>query len=357
MTVINAWWYEDGSEGRERRAFLQCDGCLPPHLQPGSAERLRAAGWRFDGLERPPHHCPWCSPRRRDKNRWHARPEKHPALPNIITIGAQKCGTTSFHSYLGLHPEIAISKTKEVNFFQNPGCLDDLDTYATFFDGTAPLRAETTPYYTMYPFTQGVPERIKAAIPGVKLIYLVRDPIDRAVSMYVHRVVRRRFNGFEDALGDIDDPYNAQIAFGRYATQLEQFVAVFGPERILVLDQADLMRDRRGTLRRVFRFVGADEEFDSPGFDSLSNTAARRRSRTRAFETLSRAEPTAALRRWLPRRARSALFAPVKRLTSRPMDAPPPLRAETRRTLTEVYVPEVERLRAITGQEFPTWQI
>jgi hypothetical protein len=109
------------------------------------------------------------------------------ALPSLIVIGAQKCGTSSLHAYLDAHPEIAMSTPKELDFFGGPGFANwerGVDWYRAQFDPEAPVRGESSPSYTAYPFVVGTPERIHALVPGAKLIYMVRDPIERLLSQW-----------------------------------------------------------------------------------------------------------------------------------------------------------------------------
>ena len=111
-------------------------------------------------------------------------------LPNLIVIGAAKCGTTSLHAYLDEHPEIAMSREKELHFFvdrKNWG--RGIEWYEAQFDASAPVRGESSPGYSAYPLYEGVAERMARVVPDAKLVYLVRDPVERVVSHYTHRTV------------------------------------------------------------------------------------------------------------------------------------------------------------------------
>src|ERR687894_2292944 len=78
-------------------------------------------------------------------------PARH-ALPNLIVIGAQKCGTSVLHYYLSLHPEVSMSRPKELNFFiEERNWPRGLDWYKSQFDGDARVRGEASPNYTAYP--------------------------------------------------------------------------------------------------------------------------------------------------------------------------------------------------------------
>ena len=109
-------------------------------------------------------------------------------LPNLIVIGSTKSGTTSLHRHLEEHPEIMMSTPKELRFFledwnwQGGSWQRGIEWYESKFDSSAPIRGESTPAYTTYPFVRDVPEKMARVIPSAKLLYIVRDPMERIVS-------------------------------------------------------------------------------------------------------------------------------------------------------------------------------
>src|ERR671918_3082855 len=110
--------------------------------------------------------------RRLDRRRRRAR--RRGALPNLIVVGGLKCGTTSLHHYLSLHPEVSMSRPKELNFFVAE-LNSDLgpEWYASHFDRDAPVRGETSPHYTNLPRFAGVAERMCSVAPEARLVYMV----------------------------------------------------------------------------------------------------------------------------------------------------------------------------------------
>ena len=138
--------------------------------------------------------------------------ERQGALPNLIVIGGLKCGTTSLHHYLNLHPEIAMSRPKELNFFVAELNWDlGPDWYASHFDRAAPVRGETSPHYTNLPRFGGVAERMREVLGAeARIVYMVRDPIDRMLSHYLHNVGGGyESRPLETALADPDSAYVA----------------------------------------------------------------------------------------------------------------------------------------------------
>src|SRR5213078_3047078 len=118
------------------------------------------------------------------------------ALPNLVVIGAQKCGTSGLHYYLSLHPEVSMSRPKELNYFiEERNWPRGVDWYRRHFDPRARVRGESSPNYTAYPQHEGVPKRMHSLLPDARLIYLVRDPLERIAAHWVHNYAKRRERG------------------------------------------------------------------------------------------------------------------------------------------------------------------
>jgi hypothetical protein len=286
------------------------------------------------------------------------------ALPTFFIIGAAKAGTTSLHYYLDQHPEIQMSATKEPNFFAGPengipypqGRVSRLEDYERLFDPAVGVRGEASVGYASHPRRQGAPERIKELVPEAKFIYLVRDPIARSVSHYQHRVAyegERR--SLREVLGDRPDPSSFCVCPSLYASQLDLYLRHFPRERLLVIDHADLLADRRATLRQVFAFLGVDHSVDFSQFDEELNTSNGHRLYPPGYRGLRGLPVSAPLRR-LPPGVRRALRRLVERVLWPPLQTST-LDDELRAQLVELYAGEVERLRALTGKTFPTWSI
>jgi hypothetical protein len=329
----------------------------------GAIADLEGRGWQIGAVDKGPHRCPSCSRRRERKPHFRrVRTERFAdtpsgqggALPNLIVVGAAKCGTTSLHYYLGLHPEVCMSTPKQLNFFQDPSCLDRLDLYASFFDKRSPVRGESTPLYSLYPVIPGVPERISAALPDVKLIYLVREPVERAIADYIedlqHDKERRTL---EEAFHDVYDPYNLHVAGSRYATQIERFLACISPDDLLVVDQADL-RDRRSeTLQEIFRFIGVDDGFTTRDFDRRLNPTGDKRLRSALGRRLRQTAPVRAVVR-LPPGFVDVLLRPVRHVLSERLEIPS-ADSRLRERLVHSLENEVSRFRELTGKPFADW--
>jgi hypothetical protein len=278
-------------------------------------------------------------------------------LPNLIVIGAAKCGTTSLHRYLDLHPEIAMAKAKELDFFvETQNWRRGIGWYESQFS-SAPVRGESSPMYSISPVHPGVPERMAALIPEARLVYLVRDPIERIIA--AHRFVRwvatRHRRDLAEILADVER--SATVAASRYAFQLEQYLVCFPLSQICVVDSADLRKRPTETMARLYRFLGVDETFRSDAFaqphyqtqDLFAANGVGRAIRSLAYLTLGR------------QRARE-LRSRTPQLFQRPLlvrpDIPEISLSPSVRARLEAYLkPDADRLRELTGQAFSNWSV
>src|SRR5208283_235144 len=186
-------------------------------------------------------------------------------LPNLIVIGGAKCGTTSLHHYLGVHPQICMSEPKELDcVLEEVGWGRGVGWYETKFPSAGKsIYGEASPHYTRYPIYQGVPARMHSVIPNAKLIYILRDPMERMISQIV------------DDFSSLDDSYqDLRSALGPFETspfvvpslqclQLEQYLPHYKQPQILLITAEELAQRRSETMVKIFRFLEVDDTFTS----------------------------------------------------------------------------------------------
>lgn len=265
-------------------------------------------------------------------------------LPDFVIIGSQKCGTTALHAYLARHPQISMSRPKELDFFIQEFNWDrGVDWYRARFDNEAPVLGESSPNYTAYPKLKGVPERMAGLIPDARLIFMVRDPIDRVRAGYLHRYSNRaESRPMREA---VLAPGETYVSRSQYYLQLSQFLEHYPMEHILLLDQDELLHDRRPTMERVYGFLGVDEGFWRKTFNEPRLESAGRGRRTRLGVVASKRLPPRTWRR-------------VKH--SRPFSTPyekPELDDSLRAELEDILRDDVAAFRELTGRRFESWSI
>lgn len=108
-------------------------------------------------------------------------------LPDIIIIGAMKGGTTSLYHYLASHPDVVASRDKETDFFRSRKHFSKgIEWYRQQFRGAGTHALEASPNYTKRHKFRGVPRRMHSVLPEAKLVYVLRDPVERIISHYMH---------------------------------------------------------------------------------------------------------------------------------------------------------------------------
>ncbi len=192
-----------------------------------------------------------------------------------MVIGAQKCGTTWLSKMMLQHPEIADVTRKEIHFFDNPTRHQKgMAWYLGHFKPAGNTRAigEFTPNYfwTMVdPADTSVgnrlpntPELVHGMNPDLRIVVMLRDPTDRAVSAFFHHIRKGRISP-EDRILDVMDRYGI-LSMGFYDRHLDNWLAHFPMENLLLLKYESDLRDenKAATLKRVFRHVGVDEAFE-----------------------------------------------------------------------------------------------
>lgn len=175
-------------------------------------------------------------------------------LPDVLVIGAMKCGTSAVHTYLDAHPDVAMSRPKELNFF-NEHWDRGLEWYAAQLDSDAKVRGESSPGYTSPRFPE-VAGRMADVVPWVRLVYLVREPLARALSQYAHhRREGTETRPVEEALLDPDSQY---VARSRFHDRLAPYLSLFDREQMHVVVSERLRAHRETEVAAIYAHVGVD---------------------------------------------------------------------------------------------------
>jgi hypothetical protein len=178
--------------------------------------------------------------------------------PDFIVIGAMKSATTTLHEQLARQPRFFMSRPKEPNFFS-----DDLmyargwEWYSSLFRSASAgdLRGESSTHYTKMPDYPRTVDRMVRDLPRLKLIYVMRHPIDRLMSQYVHEVTAGRLNlGVRAAV----ERRGELVEYSRFALQLQPYLQAYGFENVLPVFFPRLVHHSQDELERIGRFLGHD---------------------------------------------------------------------------------------------------
>ena len=282
-------------------------------------------------------------------------------LPNFLVIGAAKSGTTSLDRYLGQHPQIYMSPVKEPQYFRPIMSLKttiaDFDEYRALFDGVRHETAigEVSPFYIT---SSPAADRIRETLPGVRLVAILRNPVERAFSDYAMLIEKGREHlSFEDAIDDeIANPVPKRgekmrnnLKHGLYGQQLAAYYERFDRDRIEVVLFEDMRSDAPAVLHRLYAFLGVDADFVPDTTRVYNATSAPPRHPW--LNRLVRRAQNRRVQRLVPRPLRKG----VRTLTAQSADQKLVLAPETRARLVEYYRPDVRVLEELLGRDLSAW--
>lgn len=181
-------------------------------------------------------------------------------LPNFIIIGAMKCATSSLHEQLNQQPGIFMSELKEPNFFSNDEEYNKgSEWYLSHFEeaNINDLIGESSTHYTKLPTYPHTIERLQKYLPDAKFIYVMRHPINRLVSQYIHEWSQRVISvGINESI----DPHPELLEYSLYTKQLQPYFDTFGQERVLPIFFERMLTTPQTELERICRFIGYKDQ-------------------------------------------------------------------------------------------------
>lgn len=264
--------------------------------------------------------------------------------PDFLIIGAMKCGTSTLQTQLAAQPGVFMTTPKEPNFFSDdPIYAQGMDWYSALYDAAAPddLKGEASTHYTKLPTWPDTVARLKQAVPDPRLIYMIRNPVQRCVSHYIHEWSEGRLTmPLDTAIKEVPEIG----AYSQYAMQIAPFIEAFGAERILLTSLEAIKRDGTGELARIGAFIGLKQTAAWQDTIKAQNVSAKR-MRKLPLQGLLIDNPVArTLRRTLvPKALRTRIR------DARTMDVRPTLGDAARATLETTFLQD----RAALAQIFP----
>lgn len=287
--------------------------------------------------------------------------------PNLFLIGSMKSGTTYLAGLLAEHPAVFMCEPKEPCHFVDPAVLRrvwpaawrlgywrSVELYLSLFAaaGDARIVGEASTAYSQVPLFDGVPERILSLSPESRFIYIMRDPIERAISHYWHVV--RWWAERRDMMTAIRrEPHYADVS--HYARQLKAYLRYVPPERIYTLTLEQLQAKPYEAVRALCFWLGIEPDALPVTMAGPLNLTPVMIEQARGFgllHRLRRSSPYSRIGRFVPRPAR-ALFAQMAERRVDPEGEPVRQVAEYLRPRMQE---QTQELCALLGRSFPEWQ-
>lgn len=276
-------------------------------------------------------------------------------LPDFLIVGAQRCGTSTLYEDLLDVPGIFLPAVKEPYNLCDDHVLSEAGRaeYAALFSSARPNQrcGEASTRYTMRPHYEGCHQRAREVLgPDVRIIYLIREPVARAISHHRFDVA----HGWVSADADAELLRHARyINAGRYAFQITPWIETFGRDQVHIERFEDFIADRPAALTRICAFLGVAPPPQVEAGRAV-NASESLQPLTGAGARLARAGLYQRLRPMIPRHLRARLR---RAALPPPRPAPAPPGAATIRALAEHLAPEVEAISRILGARGPIWDL
>ncbi|WP_347839088.1 sulfotransferase domain-containing protein [uncultured Draconibacterium sp.] len=271
---------------------------------------------------------------------------------DFIIIGAMKAGTTSLYELLKEHPQISFSKIKETHFFsQTSNWQKNIASYHKLFSEKegGKLLGEASTSYAFRPHYKNVAEKIYNYNPDMKIIYIVRNPIDRSISHYMHSFSK----GYTKLT--IDEEIKSRehiIQVSRYFYQIEPYLKLFGKEQILFIDFEDFIKSKKEVLDKLAYFLNIDKKPFSTTHKLHANpTLGVIKLSPKFGRFINWFEPVIKL---FPEHFR---FLVKKMVVSkkRVFQEKPKMNVNTKQAIIEAIKPEIPELEKLMGKDLSKW--
>jgi hypothetical protein len=276
--------------------------------------------------------------------------------PNFLIIGAKKACTTTLYKLLLTHPKVWMPAQKEPAYFASAsfGSRDAADAYFGLFAASsrsAIAIGEASTAYTTLPHNGPTPHRIRQVLGQPKLIYLMRDPVDRVVSNYRHWVARKPTVA-APSLTEALRQSSILIDTSRYAFQLQQYFDVFERESICVLLAEELIRSPHEILGQVQSFLALPPH-EWPQRIPQANSSLQLRS-TVQLKKLVRSDALWQMsRRLIPEQCKGVLRACIQQIQP-PLKNPAVTASEIQHVL-DLVADDLEQLHRWFGDRLLVW--
>jgi hypothetical protein len=289
-------------------------------------------------------------------------------LPDFLIIGGAKSGTTTLYRYLCRHPQVYMSTPKEPDFFAvDTQYAQGIDWYSSLFNEAKPEQVcgeASTTYSRSQQYPQAA-ERIAQALPKVKMIYIMRHPVDRAYSFYVHkqkegwRHQKKSFETFEQTIEHQSEFLDSSY----YLEQITKFLQFFSRESFLFLLMEDLIQQPAKTVKTTLDFINVDSKIDLTEKGIIVANKAQDNSewfiRQELMSPWKKIPGVIQAKALLSQTARDRCYLVLKKIQyqqwQKKQELPPAMLPETRQILLEKYRQPNQQLANFLQRDLSHW--
>ncbi|MGK7887703.1 MAG: sulfotransferase domain-containing protein [Leptolyngbyaceae cyanobacterium] len=275
--------------------------------------------------------------------------------PNFIVVGAHKAGTSSLHHYLEQHPQIYLPPEKGLDLLWQRKFreLEEAGEYLAQFDGAEPgqvLGEVSSVYLQRGP---ELVEKIKHLFPDVKIIAVLRNPIDRAYShaLWGRKYTQKEIENLEHTIVNSQKFKKNYLFAGEYCTHLKTYFSCFEREQVKVLLYDDFSKNPQKFFSEFFNFVGVDPDF-LPDTSQKLHSGSIKLTNSSTYLLAKGHSLGPVIGKFIPQGVRTFIR---EKLSAKTRMSKPSMSMGLRLQLIDYFRDEVTNLQELTGLQVAHW--
>ena len=275
---------------------------------------------------------------------------------DFMIIGAMKSGTSTLTEILSMHPEVCFCREKEPHFFsKNSDWKANLEDYKNLYNPQEEqICGEGSTTYTCYPeFNKNIWDDLYQFNPQLKLIYIMRDPVERIVSHYMHNYLRSYTS---DTLEKAVLSECSYINRTRYFVQFRPYLDVFGKEKVLLLTFEELITNKKITLNKIADFLNIDgDKFDN--FENVhANKSVGETKPDVRIDNFRKSNILAPLKPFIPKYFKKITSNFLYKVTEKRLDVRPNISYDLKNVIWDLLILDVLEIENLMGRKIIEWQ-
>lgn len=274
---------------------------------------------------------------------------------DFMIIGAMKSGTTTLSQILSQHPDVYFCHVKEPHFFsKNPNWETNINNYrALYSPKNHQICGEASTTYTCYPeFNQDIWNSLYKFNPNLKLIYIMRDPVDRIVSHWMHMYLRGYTSeALENSI--FKDP--SYINRTRYYLQIRPYLEKFGHEQVLLLTFEEFINNQATVCQRIADFLSIDYPFQKENKIIHANISVGKSKENIIIDQIKSNQSFQLIKNLLPNNFKTWAYRNIRNLTNKKIDQRPVISENYKEIIWNLLYLDVENIEKVMGRKLIEW--
>lgn len=275
---------------------------------------------------------------------------------DFMILGTMKGGTTTLAKILSTHPDVCFCQVKEPHYFsKTPDWQKYIEDYKALYNPSSnQICGEASVSYTTYPvYNKNIWQDIYSFNPNLKFIYIMRDPVDRILSHYVHNYLRGfTKESFEKNV--LSKP--TYINISRYFTQIKPYIELFGREQVLLITFEEFIGNKKVALHKVADFLAIDaSKFGDIDDIHVNKGFGGFQKNLRVYDKLSQSQFLQSIKPFFPKIITKYADYIIHEVTKVKLDAKPHVSQEMKKIIYDLLILDIREIEKLMGREIIEW--